>query len=572
MLWLIAANPNKYDIDLAFNELKFIDWTKNANYKKNDIIFIYVSNPVQRIKYICKVINDNVNEDEAIDDKKYWLNSSDFNKSSNGHVRLELIKKIKFDISLDDLRTHGFNGNLQGPRKLFDSTNNLYNWASYITNKTNMYKIKKNTQNSEDTVLTVPINGTEDLIEKYKVHAHPLKSGYPNKMVNYIAFRNPGGIINAIYEIVDIKDTVPSQYKNNDNVLKYIKERYPNFGFSNDDTAYRFYILKDYVKLDEPYVLSPNPQSSKFIELGDLVNDQIKYELFWKKFESKAFNNKEYASLFQKSKTLNRASYLVSLNDNDKGFVIRKNSQNNCIEFYIRRSSIIFEFYRKHISDLEKNIPEHFEISKSSLDSSTIHKKFILNYPYNNIENNEFINWTINRCITIKKNIEMIDKQLEKTELINSYEDDKLQIKIAKIKKAKNHFEYTDEIIPLPEFKEINGIKVYKRDKQRAINALNHANYSCEIDIKHMCFLRKDGITPYTEAHHLIPLAFQYKFKNSLDIEENIVSLCSNCHNEIHYGFNAKKLISKLFEERKDILKAKGINITIDELYEYYGL
>lgn len=572
MLWLIAANPNKYDIDAAFDELQFIDWTKNANYKKNDIIFIYVSNPVQRIKYICKVINDNVNEDEAIDDKKYWLNSSDFNKSSNGYVRLELIKKIKFDISLDDLRTHGFNGNLQGPRKLFDSTNNLYNWASYITNKTNMYKIKKNTQNSEDTVLTVPINGTEDLIEKYKVHAHPLKSGYPNKMVNYIAFRNPGGIINAIYEIVDIKDTVPSQYKNNDKVLKYIKERYPNFGFSNDDTAYRFYILKDYVKLDEPYVLSPNPQSSKFIELGDLVNDQIKYELFWKKFESKAFNNKEYASLFQKSKTLNRASYLVSLNDNDKGFVIRKNSQNNCIEFYIRRSSIIFEFYRKHISDLEKNIPEHFEISKSSLDSSTIHKKFILNYPYNNIENNEFINWTINRCITIKKNIEMIDKQLEKTELINSYEDDKLQIKIAKIKKAKNHFEYTDEIIPLPEFKEINGIKVYKRDKQRAINALNHANYSCEIDIKHMCFLRKDGITPYTEAHHLIPLAFQYKFKNSLDIEENIVSLCSNCHNEIHYGFNAKKLISKLFEERKDILKAKGINITIDELYEYYGL
>lgn len=321
-----------------------------------------------------------------------------------------------------------------------------------------------------------------------------------------------------------------------------------------------------------PYELSPNPQSAKYMELEDLINDQTKYELFWKKFESKAFNNKEYASLFQKSKTLNRANYLVSLNNNDKGFVIRKNSQNNCIEFYIRRSSTIFEFYKNHILELEHNIPEHFEISKSSLVSSTIHKKFILNYPYNNIENNEFINWAINRCITIKKNIEMIDKQLEKTELINSYEDDKLQIKIAKIKKAKNHFEYTDEIIPLPEFKEINGIKVYKRDKQRAINALNHANYSCEIDIKHMCFLRKDGITPYTEAHHLIPLAFQYKFKNSLDIEENIVSLCSNCHNEIHYGFNAKKLISKLFEERKDILKAKGINITIDELYEYYGL
>ena len=410
MLWLIAANPNKYDIDAAFDELQFIDWTKNANYKKNDIIFIYVSNPVQRIKYICKVINDNVNEDEAIDDKKYWLNSLDLNKSSNDYVRLELIKKIQDDINFNDLRTHGFNGNLQGPRKLFDSTNNLYNWASYIINKTNLNEIEKITQKSENTVLTVPIKGTKDLIKKYKIHAHPLKDRYPNKTTNYMAFRQSGGIINAIYEIVDIKDTVPSQYKNNDNVLKYIKERYPNFGFSNDNTLYRFYILKDYVKLDVPYVLSPNPQSAKYMELEDLINDQTKYELFWKKFESKAFNNKEYASLFQKSKTLNRANYLVSLNNNDKGFVIRKNSQNNCIEFYIRRSSTIFEFYKNHILELEHNIPEHFEISKSSLDSSTIHKKFILNYPYNNIENNEFINWAINRCITIKKNIEMIDK------------------------------------------------------------------------------------------------------------------------------------------------------------------
>ena len=76
--------------------------------------------------------------------KKYWLNSSDFNKSSNGYVRLELIKKIQDNINFNDLRTHGFNGNLQGPRKLFDSTNNLYNWAIYIINKTNLNEIEKN--------------------------------------------------------------------------------------------------------------------------------------------------------------------------------------------------------------------------------------------------------------------------------------------------------------------------------------------------------------------------------------------------------------------------------------------
>lgn len=437
MLWLIAANPNTYKVELAFKELEYVDWKRNANYKNGDTIFIYVSKPVQAIKYMCEVINDNVNKNIHKDDKKYWLNQKqyEFEFNKNSYIRIKLIKEFNNDmLTLEKLSSHGLNGNIQGPRKLYDSTENLYSWARYIINNTKKYNVENSPQNNENTVLTVPINGTEDLIKKYNVHAHPLKNGYPNKITNYIAFREPGGIINNIYIIFDIKDTIPSQYINNDNVLKYIEERYPTFGFSNENTVYRFYILKDYIKLEPPYILSPNPQSAKYLELDNLINDQ------------------------------------------------------------------------------------------------------------------------------------------KRKESINSYEDDKLQIEMSKIKKSNIYFEYTDEIIPLPESKEINGIKVYKRDKQRAINALNHANYSCEIDKNHICFLRKDGVTPYTEAHHLIPLSFQYKFKNSLDIEENIISLFSNCHNEIHYGFNAKRLIKKLFEERKDVLKIKGINISLNELYEYYGL
>ena len=100
---------------------------------------------------------------------------------------------------------------------------------------------------------------------------------------------------------------------------------------------------------------------------------------------------------------------------------------------------------------------------------------------------------------------------------------------------------------------------------------MNHANYKCEVDKDHKCFLRKDGETPYTEAHHLVPLSFQDDFEYSLDIEENIVSLCSNCHNEIHYGYNAINIITQLYEERKDLLKGKGIDITLEKLLSYYG-
>lgn len=59
-------------------------------------------------------------------------------------------------------------------------------------------------------------------------------------------------------------------------------------------------------------------------------------------------------------------------------------------------------------------------------------------------------------------------------------------------------------------------------------------------------------------------------FCNSLDVPANIVSLCSNCHNEIHYGKKFDLLISKLYEERKEDLKEAGIYFTLEELLLKY--
>ena len=116
------------------------------------------------------------------------------------------------------------------------------------------------------------------------------------------------------------------------------------------------------------------------------------------------------------------------------------------------------------------------------------------------------------------------------------------------------------------------GVFYYKRNRERAINALNHAQFKCEINFQHPTFIRKIDNIPYTEAHHLIPMAFQDDFDYSIDIEENIVSLCSNCHNEIHYGINSKVLITQLYKQRKNLLKSKGINITLEKLLSYYNL
>jgi hypothetical protein len=113
---------------------------------------------------------------------------------------------------------------------------------------------------------------------------------------------------------------------------------------------------------------------------------------------------------------------------------------------------------------------------------------------------------------------------------------------------------------------------VLQRDRQTAINALSHAGFCCEIEASHKTFIRRNSDKPYTEPHHLVPMAAYRLFEVSLDVEENIVSLCSNCHNEIHYGKYADRLIRRLYQIRKDDLHNVGIDITEEQLLELYGI
>lgn len=115
-----------------------------------------------------------------------------------------------------------------------------------------------------------------------------------------------------------------------------------------------------------------------------------------------------------------------------------------------------------------------------------------------------------------------------------------------------------------------NGQRIYNRDKKAALNALKRAHYSCEINPAHPTFIRKNSNKNYTEPHHLIPLSYSDNFHFSLDVEQNIVSLCSTCHDQIHYGEGAALLLEKLYKERKEYLKEAGIEITLNDLLDMY--
>lgn len=117
------------------------------------------------------------------------------------------------------------------------------------------------------------------------------------------------------------------------------------------------------------------------------------------------------------------------------------------------------------------------------------------------------------------------------------------------------------------------NIVLHKYPRSRAVSerALLKANYLCECGVEHVSFKRKNCHKNYTEPHHLIPLSAAADFpKIDLDREQNVVSLCSNCHNWLHYGDGIDVILQPLYEKRKDLLKAIGAEITYDQLKSYY--
>ena len=143
-----------------------------------------------------------------------------------------------------------------------------------------------------------------------------------------------------------------------------------------------------------------------------------------------------------------------------------------------------------------------------------------------------------------------INKHLDENEIIN--------------------FEYKCVPQKIIETKTKSGKRTLQRDKKKAINALIKANFLCEANCGNELFKRKNSNKNYTEVHHLIPTRYYKNFDFSLDIEENLVSLCSYCHNLLHYGDNPEKILKNLYNKRKHLLQLCGINISFDELLKMY--
>ena len=115
--WIIPCNIKYYDVEGAFKKLRRIDWKQsNKSIEVGDEIFIYITKPIQAIKYKCKVNKVNL-ESVEIDDSEFVLDGEPYESYGN-HMELEFVEE--FDTtkySLQVLREKGLKGNIQGPMR-----------------------------------------------------------------------------------------------------------------------------------------------------------------------------------------------------------------------------------------------------------------------------------------------------------------------------------------------------------------------------------------------------------------------------------------------------------------------
>ena len=120
--WIIPANSTKYDYFTAFNDKGFVDWTKKSKYEKGDIVYLYCTRPQQKIMYKTIIEKVFISSNNEVDDRKYWINKSEFDKNRNlkkEFIRLKLLKYVDDEnLFIENLKDNGLKTAPQGPLRV----------------------------------------------------------------------------------------------------------------------------------------------------------------------------------------------------------------------------------------------------------------------------------------------------------------------------------------------------------------------------------------------------------------------------------------------------------------------
>lgn len=148
--WMISANSKLYRHADSFAARGYIDWRQKAKYSVGDNVFIYCTKPYMRVMFKTIVEKVNMVFSEITDDKEYWVQIDEYEKSKKGmYCRLKLVEQVDTHyLDLSNLLKHGLKMAPQGPiklkRELLEYINNNFDdfyYEDYFTDISDEDKI-----------------------------------------------------------------------------------------------------------------------------------------------------------------------------------------------------------------------------------------------------------------------------------------------------------------------------------------------------------------------------------------------------------------------------------------------
>ena len=511
--WIIICNPKHYDFGGAFRKFNKLNWKQSTNVAVGDIVYIYVGKPFSRIFCKCKVNKTELNNQE-IDDSEFVINGENFQEHGR-YMEIEMLDKFSCDgLGLEDIKEHGCKS-VQGSSKV---TQELHDYLEDII-----------FENQEVNV------NIKDRITSYIPYVKKFEKIGREQEILRTKFINDYNMLSI--QKLSLEDYVIGINKNS--FCNRLENELDDLGSIKGATAIKFGIY--FGKLGKDKTQKYRIAEGRYGTNLDIAFEKIKQEIMLLYI---AGENKDIRAIELSNISPIVKSKLLSIYHPDKYISIFSKEH---LDYFLNMLKIKFDFTT---TEVEKQI-------------------LILDWYYNNPEISHWSIYAFYRFLYKELGNPSDMKEETKTGREDSslIEDLKV-IEIDETKLAK--YEYVPKDKPKGKYK--NEKKVFQRERKTALNALYMAGYQCELGREHPSFIRRNSDINYTEPHHLIPMAFQDMFDYSLDVEANIVSLCSNCHNKIHYGEGAKEMLMQLYDARKDALDKAGIMISKKKLLSLYLL
>lgn len=156
--WIISANPTVYKHKSAFDKNKTIYWEQDRFFhpKVNDIVFIYVGQPEQKIRYKTIAEEVNIPPEETPDDEEFWINKEKYKKENNEKsTKLNFLKGIDTPfLSLGNLMELGY---LKGPvQHAYPLTNQTVDYLNKYFDDNETVEQETNTELAKNQILYGP--------------------------------------------------------------------------------------------------------------------------------------------------------------------------------------------------------------------------------------------------------------------------------------------------------------------------------------------------------------------------------------------------------------------------------